>query len=64
MVTTLSKLVELIQAGAVPAWLRAYVLENKDKIAEALREHGEYTITGPKGEQVNIRTERLAATAA
>jgi hypothetical protein len=64
MVTTLSKLVDMIQSGAVPAWLRSYVLANKDEIAKALRENGEVTIPGPKGEEVSIRTEKSTATAA
>jgi hypothetical protein len=64
MLTTLSELVELIQAGAVPAWLRAYVLEHKDEIGIGLRERGEYTIPpGPNGEQVTIHGERRVAAA-
>ncbi len=64
MVTTLSKLVDMIQSGAVPGWLRAYVLAHKDEIAAALRDHGVFTIPGPNGEQVSIRAEKRAATAA
>jgi hypothetical protein len=65
MVTTLSKLVDMIQSGAVPAWLRAYVLAHKDEIGTSLREEGIFTIpAGPNGEHVTIRAEKRAATAA
>lgn len=65
MVTTLSRLVEMIQTGAVPAWLREYVLEHKEDISNGLRQRGEFTIpAGPNGEQVNIRADRRTAGAA
>jgi hypothetical protein len=64
MVTSLSQLIDLIQSGAVPAWLREYVLAHKDDIAQTLRERGAFTIPGPNGEQINIRTEKTSATAA
>jgi hypothetical protein len=65
MVTTLSQLVDMIQSGAVPVWLRDYVLEHKEEIANALREKGVFTFpAGPKGEQVSIRAERRAVVAA
>jgi hypothetical protein len=54
----------MIQSGAVPAWVRNYVLAHKDEIAIALREKGVFTLTGPNGEQVNIRTEKQASAAA
>lgn len=63
MVTTLSKLVDMIQGGAVPAWLRNQVLANKDQIASALREKGFYTLRGPNGETIEIRTQNQAAAA-
>ncbi len=64
MVTTLSKLVDMIQGGAVPAWLRDYVLANKAKIEDELRRNGTSKIPGPNGEIVNINAERRAANAA
>ena len=63
MVTTLSKLVEMTQGTAIPAWLRDAVLKKKDEIAEALRESGEYTLEGQKGEKVIIRVEKKSAAA-
>ncbi len=60
MVTTLSKLVDMIQSGAVPAWLRNEVQSNRNQIAAALREKGSYTFIGPDGEQIEIRAEKQA----
>lgn len=64
MVTTLSKLVEMTQGGAVPAWLRTFVLDKKDDIVTALRRDGEYTFDGPNGERVTIKAEKEASVAA
>ncbi|MGB2676824.1 MAG: hypothetical protein WAN12_07050 [Candidatus Acidiferrum sp.] len=65
MVTTLSKLVEMIQSGAVPAWVRDYILAHQDEIVIALRENGAFTIPGgPNGEQVSIRAEKRESVAA
>ena len=64
MVTTLSQLVDMIQGGAVPAWLRSYVLEHKEEIATALRERGMFTLpAGPNGEEVSIRADERAVAA-
>ena len=63
MVTTLSKLVDMIQSGAVPAWLRNEVLEKRDTMAKALREKGVYVVSSPNGEQIEIRAEKRAAAA-
>jgi hypothetical protein len=63
MVTTLSRLVDMIQSGAVPAWLRNEVLSNKNQIVAALRENGSYTFDGPNGERIEIRAEKQAAAA-
>jgi hypothetical protein len=63
MVTTLSKLVEMIQDGAIPAWVRDYVVANKDAIAQGLRDNGVYTLNGPDGIEVTIRAEKRAAAA-
>jgi hypothetical protein len=64
MITTLSKLVEMTQGTAIPAWLRDEVLAKKDEIAKALREKGEYTLVSPNGEQVVIRAEKQTVAAA
>jgi hypothetical protein len=62
MVTTLSRLVDLIERGTVPTWLRQEILANKDKIAAALQA-GE-TITLEHGdERVTIRSEKQVAAA-
>jgi hypothetical protein len=63
MVTTLSKLVDMIQGGAVPAWLRDEVLNNRNQIAAALRENGSYTFISPDGEKIEIRAEKQVAAA-
>jgi hypothetical protein len=63
MITTLSKLVEMTQGTAIPAWLRDAVLEKKDEIVKALRENGEYTLEGQNGEKVIIRAEKQVAAA-
>jgi hypothetical protein len=63
MVTTLSKLVDMIQGGAVPAWLRNEVLEKRGTIAKALRENGVYVVSSPNGEQIEIRAEKRATAA-
>jgi len=61
MVTTLSKIVEMIERGAIPAWVREQVFSNKEEIAQALRENGSYTLTGPNGEEIEIRVEKAVA---
>jgi len=42
MVTSLSNLVEMIQGGVIPAWLREYFMTIVTKIVNALREKGVY----------------------
>jgi hypothetical protein len=61
MVTSLSSLVETIQGGVIPAWLRDYFIEHRDEIVNALRENGEYTFKSPEGEQITIQAEKAAA---
>ena len=61
MVTTLSKIVGMIQSGAVPFWLREYVVANKEEIAHQLRQNGVYTFRSPVGEEITVRAERRAA---
>jgi hypothetical protein len=64
MVTTLSKLVDKIQGGAAPVWLPDYVLANKAKIEDELRQNGTSKIPDPHGEIVNIKAEKRTANAA
>jgi hypothetical protein len=61
MVTSLSNLVEMIQGGVIPAWLREYFIEHRDEIVKALRENGVYTFTSPEGEQITIQSEKAVA---
>lgn len=61
MITSFSRLVEMMQQGAVPAWLREYVNSNRDLIATALREKGVYEFSAPNGEQITIKAEKAAA---
>jgi hypothetical protein len=63
MVTTLSKLVEMIERGSVPAWLRGEILAKKEDITKVLREGGSFTLVGPAGEKVNIRADKSAVAA-
>jgi hypothetical protein len=57
MITSLSKLVELIERESVPAWLREAVVDKKEEIAEALKVSGTYTLVGPNGDRVTIAKE-------
>jgi predicted transcriptional regulator YheO len=61
MITSFSGLVEMMQQGAVPAWLREYVNSNREQIANALREKGVFELNAPNGEQIIIRAEKAAA---
>jgi hypothetical protein len=61
MVTSLSKLAELIQEGSVPAWLKEQVSSKREEIIIALQTTGSYTLTGPNGELVEIRRAVAAA---
>jgi len=61
MVTSLSNLVEMIQGGVIPAWLREYFIDHRDEIVNALREKGVYTFNGPDGEQITIQAEKAVA---
>ena len=58
MIATFSKLMEMIEAGTVPSWLLEEVLSHRAEIAAALQKSNCYTLRGPKGEEVEIRTER------
>lgn len=63
MITTLSKLVEMIERGTVPLWLRDEILAKKEEIANVLRDGGSFTLVGPRGEKVNIRADKSAVAA-
>jgi hypothetical protein len=63
MVTTLSQLVDMIERGTVPTWLRNEIMAKKEQITRALQTGGEVVLQGPNGERVNIRAERQAAIA-
>ena len=57
MVSTLSKLVDMIQEGAIPSWLAAAILERRDEIAQELQRTGLFVLKGPDGEEVEIHAE-------
>jgi hypothetical protein len=61
MVTTFTDLIELVQGGTIPAWLREQVLSNRAAIIDALQKNHRYTLVGPNGEQVEIIAEPVAA---
>lgn len=61
METTFSNLVDMMQKGAVPAWLREHVNSKRDEITRTLRQAGVYTFNAPDGEQITIRAEKQTA---
>jgi hypothetical protein len=61
MITSFSSLVEMVQRGAVPNWLREYVNSNREQIATALRDSGVFEFTAPDGERITIKTDKAAA---
>jgi hypothetical protein len=63
MVTTLSQLVDMMERGTVPAWLRVQITAKREEIQAVLRNGGEVALNGPKGERVNIRAEKQVAAA-
>jgi hypothetical protein len=58
MVTTLSRLVDMIERGTVPAWLREEIVAKREQIANALRDGGEIELNGPNGDRVSIHAEK------
>ena len=58
MITTLSKLVETMETGAIPVWVRDAVQAKRAEIIEELSRTGLYTLRGPNGELVEIRAEK------
>jgi hypothetical protein len=63
MVTTLSQLVEMIERGTVPTWLRDEITAKRKEISNVVRDGGEVVLSGPKGERVNIRADKQAVAA-
>jgi hypothetical protein len=63
MVTTLSSLVDMIERGTVPAWLREEIVAKREQIANALRDGGEIELNGPNGDRVSIHAEKQAVAA-
>jgi len=63
MVTTFSKLVEMMQQGAIPEWIRDAVAAKREEIAKALNNKGIYVLNGPNGERVEIRASKSAVAA-
>jgi hypothetical protein len=63
MVTTLSRLVEMMESGTIPVWLRDEITAKREQIANALRDGGEIALDGPNGERVSIRGDKQAAAA-
>jgi len=58
MITTLSKLVETMETGAIPVWVRDAVQSRRSEIIAELSRTGSYTLQGPDGVQVEIRAEK------
>ena len=61
MVTTFSDLMEMIQGGTIPAWLREQVLNNRAEIIDSLQKTHRYTLKGPNGEQIEITAAKSVA---
>ena len=64
MVTTLSNLIEMIERGTVPVWLRNEITAKSAQIERALRNGGSITLEGPDGEKIDISGARRIAPAA
>lgn len=64
MVSSLSRLVDILQRGAVPSWVRDSVASHRREIANALAEGGSYTLRGPNGEEIEIRASKGTSKAA
>jgi len=64
MVTTLSDLIEMIERGTVPVWLRNEILAKSAEIETALRTGGSITLEGPDGEMIDINATTRVAPAA
>ena len=57
MVTSLSDLVEMMERGTIPYWLRDAIVAKKDEIAAAISEGREISLEGPQGERISINSE-------
>jgi|GraSoiStandDraft_48_1057284.scaffolds.fasta_scaffold704245_1 hypothetical protein len=64
MVTTLSDLIEMIERGTVPIWLRNEILAKSAAIEKTLRTGGLITLEGPNGEKIDISSATRVAPAA
>jgi hypothetical protein len=58
MNTSFSKLVETIETGGVPVWVRDAVESKRAQILEELSRTGVYTLHGPNGEVLEIKAEK------
>lgn len=63
MVTTFTKLVEMMQQGTIPDWIRDAVIARREEISKSLHETGVYTLNGPNGERLDIRANKSAVAA-
>jgi hypothetical protein len=61
VVTTLSDLIEMIERGTVPVWLRNEITAQSAQIEKALRNRGSITLEGPDGEKIDISGARRVA---
>lgn len=59
----LDRIGKLMEAGAVPEWVRSYVERNRDQMIAKLKRGESVSVTGPSGEKLVIApsTERSAA---
>ena len=54
----LDRLGRLMEEGAVPEWVRAYVESHRDAMAAALNRGETVEVPGPNGERIRIVPER------
>jgi hypothetical protein len=64
MATSFSKLVQMMERGSVPKWVRTEIVAKRDEIAAALRSTGSYTLVGPNGNRFTIQADKKAVAAA
>ena len=64
MVTTLSDLVEMIEEGTIPDWLRNEIVAKREQIEQLLSEGGSITLEGPNHESIVISASERVAPAA
>jgi hypothetical protein len=61
MVNNLSSLAEFINDDTLPSWLKHEIATNREAIFAELEKGQEVTIKGPKGEEITISPEPIAA---